>query len=77
MLQKGFKCVGDLSRIEGNSLVVGYKFDLRTNQITAETVSNPNAGVAHYFKAYRCLEQSDKVVSMVDSISGLENSEDE
>lgn len=73
----GFKCVGDLSRIEGNSLVVGYKFDLRTNQITAETIPNPNAGVAHYFKAYRCLEQSDRVVSMVNSISGLEYSEDE
>lgn len=74
---EGFKCVGDLSRVEGDLLVVGYKFDLRTNEITAETASNPNVGVAHHFKAYRCLEQSSKVVSMVDNISGLENSEDE
>lgn len=74
---KEFKCVGDLRRVEGDSLVVGYKFDLRTNQITAEMVQNPNAGVTHYFKAYRCLDQSDKTVSMIGSISELGNSEDE
>lgn len=72
-----FKCVGNLIRVEGNSLVVGYKFDLRTNQITAETVPNPNSGMAHRFKAYRCLEQSDKSVAMIADLQNLESSEDE
>ena len=77
LVPDGFKCVGDLIRVEGNNLVVGYKFDLRTNQITAETVPNPNSGMAHHFKAYRCLEQSDKPVSMNVDWQSMENLEDE
>lgn len=72
-----FKCVGELSRIEGEKLVVGYSFDLRTNEISAETVANPAAGEIHKFKAYRCLEQSDKVVTMATDLDSLESSEDD
>lgn len=72
-----FKCVGELSRIEGEKLVVGYSFDLRTNEISAETVANPAAGEIHKFKAYRCLEQSDKIVTMATDLDSLESSEDD
>ena len=69
MPPKDFICVGNLSRIEGNELVAGYSFDLRTNEIRAEMVDNPNAGKEHHFKAYRCVGQSDRRVAMVSSIA--------
>lgn len=59
-----FICVGSLSRVEGDKLVVGYSFDLRTNEIKGELVDNPNAGKEHRFKAYRCLGQCEKPVTM-------------
>lgn len=74
-----FYCVGDLSRIEGEKVIVGYSFDLRTNEIKTETVDNPNAGFEHRFKAYRLNGQSNKVVSMKNSyiINEQSLSEDE
>lgn len=60
-----FKCVGTLNRVEGDELVIGYSFNLKTNEIKADTVENPNAGRRHCFKAYRCNFQSDKEVNMV------------
>jgi hypothetical protein len=36
-------------------MVVAYKFDLRTNDLQTELVTNPNAGRQHTFKAYRLL----------------------
>ncbi len=44
---------GDLTRIECERLVVGYTFDLRTNELTADTIPNPMAGTEHRFVAYR------------------------
>lgn len=44
---------GQLIRTEAQNLVVGYKFDLQTNNIQADTVPNPNAGREHRFVAYR------------------------
>lgn len=61
-----FKCVGDLDRVEGETLVVGYSFNLKTNEISAETIDNPDAGMVHHFKAYRLIEQSDKTVLMIE-----------
>ena len=45
--------VGTLTRREVDHIVVAYSFDLRTNEIATENVSNPNAGREHVFKAYR------------------------
>lgn len=66
-----FKCVGNLDRVEGKTLVVGYSFNLRTNEISAETIDNPDAGKVHHFKAYRLIEQSDKAVFMLEQSSNL------
>jgi len=59
-----FKKVGELVRTEAKKLVVGYNFDLRTNELKAEQIPNPSAGVEHRFVAYRLKTQSDKPVSM-------------
>ena len=45
--------VGTLTRAEADSLVVGYEFDLRTNEMVLETIPNPSAGVEHRFEAWR------------------------
>lgn len=45
--------VGDLSREESRQLIVGYSFDLKTNQIRPSTVPNPGAGTLHKFRAWR------------------------
>ena len=61
----GFREVGRLLRTEAAELVVAYKFDLRSNQLSAERVPNPHAGVAHRFVAYRLAAHSTKPVSML------------
>ena len=50
---KRFQKVGQLTRIETSTLVVGYSFNLKTNELRPETIKNPNAGNAHNFLAYR------------------------
>ena len=72
-----FICVGDLCRIEGKKLVAGYSFDLRTNEIRAEMIDNPHAGKEHKFKAYRCVGQSTKAVTMANEGNPLENVTDD
>jgi len=57
-----FQAVGHLTRIESDTLVVGYRFDLQTNQIVAEYSPNPNAGKEHHFFAYRLVSQTPKRV---------------
>lgn len=59
-----FQEVGRLTRTEAASLVVGYNFDLRNNNLIAERAPNPRAGTEHRFVAYRLLGQSNKPVSM-------------
>lgn len=60
-----FEEVGRLTRVECANLVVGYKFDLRTNFLEAETVLNPDTGKEHHFTAFRLKGQGGKPVSMV------------
>jgi hypothetical protein len=60
-----FQKVGSLIRVETNTLVVGYNFDLRTNEIKAEQIPNPDAGVEHRFVAYRLITQATKPVSLI------------
>ena len=45
--------MGELVRVESDQLVVGYHFDLQTNQLTAQLIPNPSAGTEHKFVAYR------------------------
>jgi hypothetical protein len=44
---------GVLTRIECGELVVGYRFDLQTNQLSAEKITNPGADTKHKFVVYR------------------------
>ena len=57
--------VGRLARTETASLVVGYEFDLQTNEIKARTIPNPRAGQIHEFAAYRLAGDGEKPVTMV------------
>ncbi len=47
------EAVGELTRIETDRLLVGYSFDLTTNQLIPQYVANPSAGNAHKFVAYQ------------------------
>ena len=48
-----FVAVGELVRREVQDVIVGYRFDLQTNEIHAERVPNPSAGREHVFIAWR------------------------
>ena len=62
---RGFKSVGNVIRVEAPQLVVGYEFDLKTNEIAAKTIPNPSAGRKHRFVAYRIASDSDKPVMLI------------
>jgi hypothetical protein len=66
-----FALVGQLTRIESDNLVVGYSFDLSTNELKGVLVPNPNAGDQHNFCAYRLKSQSEKAVTMISRTSIL------
>jgi hypothetical protein len=59
-----YQVVGSLTRVEAEMLVVGYRFDLRTNELSAERLPNPRAGTQRRFIAYRLKEQASKPVTM-------------
>ena len=59
-----YQVVGNLVRTESETLVIGYNFDLRTNELTAKRLANPSAGTQHKFLAYRLKSQASKAVSM-------------
>lgn len=67
--------VGTLTRVEADSLVVGYDFDLRRNALTARRVPNPNAGTPHEFLALRLAAQSTKPVQMAGNAPAVEDAE--
>lgn len=50
---EGFIEVGKLTRKETAELIVGYSFDLQTNEIVPKKVPNPGAGTEHRFRAWR------------------------
>jgi hypothetical protein len=64
VIDKRYKCVGELNRIEADEIIVGYDFDLRTNKINSKKIKNKEAGKLHQFKAYRLNNQTDKPVSL-------------
>lgn len=70
-----FQLVGELERREADDVVVGYKFDLRTNTMESTRVTNPTAGAVHRFHAFRLKCQTDKRVTM--QTPGTTGSEDD
>ena len=60
----GFKKVGTLVRKEAPELIVGYEFDLRTNEISTKTIANPTANKEHKFYAWRQNNDSNTPVSI-------------
>jgi hypothetical protein len=60
----GFLEVGQLTRREAADIVVGYTFDLRANDLTSETIPNPNAGREHRFRAWRTAGSATAPVAM-------------
>ena len=72
-----FRNVGQLVRVEATELVVGYKFDLRSNELSAEKFPNPTAGTEHRFIAYRLKSQTSKPVSMASNFSGVDDQTEE
>ena len=63
--------VGRLTRVEAESVVVGYTFNLRTNVLVAQKIPNPTAGREHEFVAYRLNSQTDKPVTMTIGIAAI------
>lgn len=61
---RSLKDVGKVVRVESGKLVVGYEFDLSSNEILAKTIPNPSAGKEHSFVAYRTNSDSNKPVSL-------------
>jgi hypothetical protein len=45
--------VGELKRIEAAEMIIGYSFNLQTNQLIPQKVPNPGAGTEHVFHAWR------------------------
>lgn len=71
-----YQKVGRLVRVEADTLIVGYTFDLRTNTLNAERIPNPRAGTEHVFAAYRLTAQAPKPVALSGSLSIDENGGD-
>ena len=47
---------GTIIRKEVDELIVKYAFDLRSNELSTESVHNPNAGHEHVFQALRLMD---------------------
>lgn len=63
-VDKRFRLVGDLERVETQKVVTKYTFNLETNQLTTSEVDNPSAGAVHRFRAYRLKGASKTEVAM-------------
>lgn len=57
--------VGDLARTEVEEMLVGYSFDLETNELTGHWSPNPYAGYRHEFATYRISADSPDGVSLM------------
>lgn len=68
-----YREVGRLGRVEADTLVAGYTFDLRTNELKAERVPNPRRGTVHEFVAYRLTGDADKPVAMNPDVQAPED----
>jgi hypothetical protein len=64
--------VGTLVRTEAADIVIGYEFDLTSNELTPKLAPNPSAGKQHTFKAYRMVGTGSGTVSMRDEAAVIE-----
>jgi hypothetical protein len=64
-VSREFHDVGMLMRREADVLIVGYKFDLRNNNLVPENMRNPSAGREHLFRAWRLGRRSGEPVQML------------
>lgn len=67
-----FEEVGIVVRHEVEQLVVKYTFDLRTNALESERISNPNANRAHSFRALRVTGDPRDVVTVREMVADPE-----
>lgn len=70
----GFKKVGSLVRREAEKLIVGYTFDLRTNNLVPQAVPNPSAGREHTFCAWRLKDGQNEPVTMREAPADIDDS---
>jgi hypothetical protein len=61
---EGLVAVGRLERVEAEKIPVGYRFDLRTNQMTVIEEDNPTGGTRHTFTAYRVTGEEEPPVTL-------------
>ena len=61
---KNIMSVGKLIRREASELIVGYSFDLKTNQIIPKKIPNSSKGKEHIFQAWRAKGASSQKVSL-------------
>ncbi len=66
-LAKSFNGVGELVRTESDKILLGYDFDLTTNELTARMGKNPLAGTKHHFMACS-LGKSNHKVSLAEGV---------
>jgi hypothetical protein len=57
------------------NIIVGYRFDLRKNDLTPEAVPNPSVGKEHVFRAWRLKGGSDEPVTIRESVAELGQSQ--
>jgi len=72
-----YEPIGELLWVEADRLIVGYTFDLRTNTLTPETVSNPQRGREHLFRAYRLAGHGGDPVTMRTKTTNQEDADDD
>lgn len=72
---KGFFRAGEMTRVEADELVIGYRFDLLTNELTAEMVPNPGAGRQHHFRAWRMQGDPQTAVAMRQRVAPAQSEE--
>ncbi len=70
-----FVQVGEFLRKEADELIVGYSFDLQTNDLNPTKVPNSGAGTEHPFKAWRLKGSPEDPVTLRDE-EGSDDSDD-
>jgi hypothetical protein len=71
--EPGLIHVGELLRREATELVIGYSFNLQTNDLSLKKIANPAAGREHRFKAWRLKGSPTAAVSMQTTSTQPEN----
>jgi len=61
---KRFRRVGEIERVESQTVVTQYTFDLKTNDLTTSAEDNSTAGTVHKFLAYRLKGEPETEVAM-------------